>query len=593
MSQFNFSNIKTRKDFARFLNIPLKNLTFLLYADQNLYENFSIPKKSGGIRNIYSPNNGLKKVQRTIKQRLEQHINEYQTINGTKNNVSHGFERGKTIITNSEIHKNKKIVFNTDIEDFFSTIHFGRVKGFFIKNRNFNMEENIATMLSQLVCHKGSLPQGSPTSPIIGNLICNTLDIRLLKLCKKFKLNYTRYADDLTFSTNNKQFPESFSLFYKNLEEEVNRAGFLINTKKNRLIWKDNRQTVTGLTVNNKVSVNRDFYLKTRAMAFSLYTKGEFSIDGKKAHIKQLDGRFSFINRLDKYHNNKKFKNLLPSESNKQFFSQLYLNSREKEYQKFLFYKYFWGNNKPLVITEGKTDILYIKAALKKYNKEYPELIEKIGNDEFNYKISFFKRSERLKFLFGFVNDGADDILNIFHYYIDKPHSRVNHNKSFNYSSYFKNKLNRPSKNPIIILYDNEGQGNPLHKSINDVCNLIISGKGNDIEKKKNRKKDNLKAALNNSMPVVQNVLENIYFLTNPRLKDENTEIEDLLTNITKNLKLNGKSFNKDGGKDNFGKNVLSRYVYKNYKELDLNSLKPILNNIKNVKSEFTYNKKL
>lgn len=585
MSDYNFSNIKTRKDLARFLKIPLKKLTFLLYIDQNLYTNFSIPKKSGGIRNIYAPNKNLKEVQRVIKQKLEQHINEYQTLNGIKNNVSHGFEKNKSIITNSEIHKNKKIVFNTDIKDFFSTIHFGRVKGFFIKNRYFQMEENIATMLAQLVCYKGALPQGSPTSPIIGNLICNTLDIKLLRLCKKFKLNYTRYADDLTFSTNNKRFLDEFQLFYKNLEEEVNQSGFLINTNKNRFLCKDNRQTVTGLTVNNKVNVNRDFYLKTRAMAHCLYNTGEFSIDGTKASIIQLEGRFSFINQLDKHQNIKKFNMLSSPEKKQNFFSNLFLNSREKEYQKFLFYKYFWSNSKPLIMTEGKTDILYIKAALKKYYKEYPELIEKIGEDKFHYKISFFKRSDRMKFFFSFVSDGADNLSNIFNYYIDNFDDKKN--KSFNYCNYFKNKLSIPFKNPIIILYDNEGPGKPLHKAIDHVFNRLIGNKNDEKKKEKREKTEGLKKSLNASTPFAENILENIYFLTNPKLEDKNTEIEDLLTNITNNLELDGKSFNKDGGKNNLGKNILSQYVYKNYKKIDLNSLKPILDNIKNVKSKY------
>lgn len=585
MSDYNFSNIKTRKDLARFLKIPLKKLTFLLYIDQNLYTNFSIPKKSGGTRNIYAPNKNLKEVQRVIKHKLEEHINEYQKLNGIKNNVSHGFEREKTIITNSEIHKNKRIVFNTDIKDFFSTIHFGRVRGFFIKNRYFRMDENIATMLAQLVCYNGSLPQGSPTSPIIGNLICNTLDIKILKLCKKFKLNYTRYADDLTFSTNNKLFSDEFQLFYNNLEEQVNQSGFLINTNKNRFLCKDNRQTVTGLTVNKKVNVNRDFYLKTRAMAYCLYNSGEFTIDGEKANINQLEGRFSFINRLDKNQNKKKFNMLLPSEKKENFFSNLFLNSREKEYQKFLFYKYFWRNSKSLILTEGKTDILYIKAALKKYYKEYPELIEKIGEDEFYYKISFFKRSDKMKFFFSFITDGADNLTNIFNYYIDNFDDKKN--KSFNYCNYFKNKLSIPFKNPIIILYDNEGQDKPLHKAIDHVINRLIRGKSEEKKRKKREKKESLKKSLNDTTPFAENILENIYFLTNPQLEDKNTEIEDLLTNITNHLEIDGKTFNKDGGKNNFGKNILSQYVYKNYRKLDLNSLKPILDNIRDVKSKY------
>ncbi|HDJ3665870.1 TPA: hypothetical protein PQ857_002752, partial [Staphylococcus aureus] len=100
-------------------------------------------------------------------------------------------------------------------------------------------------------------------------------------------------------------------------------------------------------------------------------------------------------------------------------------------------------------------------------------------------------------------------------------------------------------------------------------------------------KKESLKKSLNASTPFAENILENIYFLTNPKLEDKDTEIEDLLTNITNNLELDGKSFNKDGGKNNLGKNILSQYVYKNYKKIDLNSLKPILDNIKNVKSNY------
>src|SRR5690606_37339505 len=110
---------------------------------------------------------------------------------------------------------------------------------------------------AQLSCYSGKLPQGAPSSPIISNLICEILDYRLLKISKKYKLDYTRYADDLTFSTNDKKFLDLKTEFYKKLENELIRAGFRINEKKKRLQMSNSRQVVTGLVVNEKINVNR------------------------------------------------------------------------------------------------------------------------------------------------------------------------------------------------------------------------------------------------------------------------------------------------------------------------------------------------
>ena len=85
------------------------------------------------------------------------------------------------------------------------------------------------------------------------NLICQTLDIHVLKIAKKYKLDYTRYADDLTFSTNNKEFLDKKDEFYKALKNEIDKSGFSINEEKTRLIYRDSRQMVTGLVVNHKI----------------------------------------------------------------------------------------------------------------------------------------------------------------------------------------------------------------------------------------------------------------------------------------------------------------------------------------------------
>ena len=111
------------------------------------------------------------------------------------------------------------MVLNIDLENFFESFHFGRVRGFFIKNNNFLLPIEVATVIAQISCYEGKLPQGAPSSPIISNLICEILDYRLLKIAKKYKLNYTRYADDLTFSTNDKNFLGLQMEFYEEISK--------------------------------------------------------------------------------------------------------------------------------------------------------------------------------------------------------------------------------------------------------------------------------------------------------------------------------------------------------------------------------------
>lgn len=121
-----------------------------------------------------------------------------------------------------------------------------------MKNKNFELPVEIATMIAQLTCYEGKLPQGAPTSPIITNLVCNILDMRLLKIAKKYRVVYTRYADDMTFSTNDKKFLENQENFMKSIKKEIESFGFEINDKKTRLLFCDSRQEVTGLVVNKK-----------------------------------------------------------------------------------------------------------------------------------------------------------------------------------------------------------------------------------------------------------------------------------------------------------------------------------------------------
>lgn len=142
-----------------------------------------------------------------------------------------------------------------DLENFFDCFHFGRVCGYFLKYSDFRLPVEVATVIAQLTCYQGKLPQGSPCSPIITNLICSIFDIRLLKFAKKYRLNYTRYADDLTFSTNNFKFLTVEATFFEELEKEIVDVGFRINIKKTKVQYRDSRQEVTGIIVNKNFTL--------------------------------------------------------------------------------------------------------------------------------------------------------------------------------------------------------------------------------------------------------------------------------------------------------------------------------------------------
>ena len=190
--------LKTRNELADFLEIPRKKLSYILYVKgvDNLYSSFDIPKKNGGTRRIDAPMTDLKNIQKKLAEALCAHQRENWNKDGIIPNLSHGFESGKSIITNAKIHRNKRFVMNLDLENFFDCFHFGRVSGYFMKNKNFLLSKEAAIAIAQLTCYQGKLPQGAPTSPIITNLICNIFDMRVLKIAKKYRLNYTRYADD-------------------------------------------------------------------------------------------------------------------------------------------------------------------------------------------------------------------------------------------------------------------------------------------------------------------------------------------------------------------------------------------------------------
>ena len=647
------NQLKTKDDFARLLGFKnARYINYLLYnvTIDNLYKPpIIIPKKNGGERVIHAPKKELKFLQKKLSNVLwECYLESIESKSMDRKFktpvLSHAFEKGKSIITNSQMHRNKKYILNIDLKNFFDSFNFGRVRGFFIKDRDFAVSPEIATVIAQIACYQGKLPQGAPSSPIITNLITRILDYRIVKIAKKYRFTYSRYADDMTFSTNRElnsnklRASEELENFLAELEELIVSSGFEINPKKTRLSNNMQRQEVTGLVVNKKINVKREYIKNTRAMAFQLYKDGAFEIDKTPGTINQLTGRFAFIFQIDQYNNYLLYKKsliqnnldsqkyLLGRNSSKKSESKYYwkyifynkdlrkesfynikhntynlptelysipenekevymslFNSKEKEYKKFLFYKYFFGNDKPIIITEGKTDPRYIKAALKNLYQKYPELIEKSGN-KFTFKIEFLNHTNTIEYLFN-VPEGGEGFKYWYNYFSNQIPSNffkqrfptTNDGKDIynelypNYIEYFSNLTTKKPKNPTIFLFDNEPSGNPLFKFCNHAVDLKVSsnvlGQVRGTSFNRITKKNNLYIM---ATPLIYNMHDG-----------NSSDIEDLLLSRNSAPTLKGKKFHKDGGSYHYGKEILSKHVLKNYTKFDFTEFIPLLDGIR------------
>lgn len=548
-----FNEIESRNELADFLRIPRSKLTHILYIRKpdSYYKVFEIPKKNGGTRSIAAPLGDLKSLQTKLSIALWEHQMFVRNSKQINSNISHAFEKKKGIISNAKIHRNKRFVLNLDLENFFPSIHFGRVVGFFEKNKDFLLPHEVAIVLAQITCFNGQLPQGAPSSPIISNLICQILDMRILRIAKQYKLDFTRYADDLTFSTNWAGFLDIQEEFISELTKIIIRSGFKINPNKTRLLFRDSKQEVTGIVVNKKLSVNRTYVKKTKAMAHSLYSAGAFTIDGEEGTINQLEGRFSFIDQLDHYNNK------LDGERHTAF----NLCSREKNYRAFIFFKYFFANERPLIIVEGTTDINYLKAALKALHHNYPNLVEKDTEGNFHFKVSFFRRSKRWNYFFNISKDGADAMRLLYHFF-------TGINNYPNLFDHFQNKFGCVQKQPVMFLFDNETNSKRPLKS------FIAENKISDTDQK----------ALQTMCNIRLKPKSKLFLLTNP-LVDSKPEcaIEDLFTSADLGIQLGGKSFccsDKFDNKKYFGKNIFSEYVLANYNSINFSRFIPLLDAI-------------
>lgn len=454
---------QTRRELAEILGIKESSLTYILYflEESEKYKKFSIPKKGGGEREICAPDPRLKNLQRKVANILSEVFDCSGDGNESEimvNTSSHGYRSGRSIYTNANPHRRKRFVFNVDIENFFGNIGFPRVYGFFLKNNRFKLRSKIAATLAHIICTKEGLPQGSPCSPVMSNLIGGALDFRLSKLAERHGCTYTRYVDDLSFSTNKTQFPVGIAFLDeengvwvpgKDLLSVIRRSGFSLNNKKTRMSYKDSRQIVTGLVVNRKVSVPVEYRRRVRAYVHRLIKEGQYFVRNDQGvefsgNVRALQGMMNYILHAERLSGKK-----LPDSSGGRGCVGFH-----RVYRDYLFYTRFFNPANPFVICEGKTDPIHLKASILSKTEKFPYLVDGKGG----LAISFFN------------HDGYDD-------HGDVKSGRISVSKALgvfsgggpsfrNLIGLYNRFLKKYSKdrkdyfsNPVIMIFDNDKGG--------------------------------------------------------------------------------------------------------------------------------------
>lgn len=322
-----FAAMETKEDLVALLSyakkllygddckpVLLKHLNYFANPEvcKKRYHTFTVKKKSGADRIINAPVRGLKNILRPLNLVLQCMYKPHHAATG--------FVVEKSIVDNAKKHVGQNYLFNIDLKDFFHSFDRNRVKmGFYFSP--FNLKDNkepLAFLLASLCTHpfeidgkiKTVLPQGSPTSPTITNILCYRLDRRLAGLAKRFGANYTRYADDITFSSlHNIYNQDDFHNELKRIIEEDQQLT--INPNKTRLQKDVHRQEATGLIVNDKVNVRRRYIKQLRMWLYYWekygYAKAEqiFKRDyvSDKGHIMKsnpnmmnvIDGKLEFL----------------------------------------------------------------------------------------------------------------------------------------------------------------------------------------------------------------------------------------------------------------------------------------------------------
>jgi hypothetical protein len=484
--------------------------------------------------------------------------------------ISFGFRKERSIAENASRHKRRRWVFNLDLQDFFPSFNFGRVRGFFLKDKAFGLHPEVATTIAQIACDGEALPQGSPCSPIISELIAQILDSRLLGMAKKYGVTYTRYADDITFSTAKKEFPSGIAVqdatdpavwkLSDELTSKITGSGFVVNESKTRMQFRGSRQLVTGLTVNEKVNIQSSYYRRARAMCDVLFESGSYyrsllppkvvgeeSQPDKTDSLNPLEGILSHIYQVTQHEERRDVQEQRQTP-----------RAIRKLYRRFLFYKYFIALKQPLIVTEGKTDPVYLREAVRHSNKFQP-ILGYQNSEGFAHSVRYFGFGGQVSEVLDLGGGGTSNLKSIPMDY------RRNLNPSKKEPKGF---AHRPMLFPVILVLDNDDGLSPIASTIKKTFKVNIS---------------------TSTTEDFYHVTGNFYVVKTPEViapstTPNSTYIEQLFSQKWLDVELNGKKFSTKNELDTnneYGKEVFAKSVIKpNAAVVDFSGFGPLLERI-------------
>lgn len=269
--------IYDQKHLSKLMGIDEEYLHRMSNAPEFFYRTFYILKRNGKKRRIDEPLPDLKKVQTWILTEILYKI--------ACSKFAKAYVPKSSIRDNVRFHKKQKIVVTVDLKDFFNSIKSGRVLNLFLEI-GYNVP--VAVMLTHLCCFKEAVPQGAPTSAYLSNLVMVKFDYKISKYCIENKIRYTRYADDLTFSGD-----FSIAKLLNLLDYELTLLGLKRNDKKFKVMRKGTSQKVTGIVVNEKIQLPREYRMKIRQ---EIYYITKYGLDNHLSHIKE--SRIHYLEHL-------------------------------------------------------------------------------------------------------------------------------------------------------------------------------------------------------------------------------------------------------------------------------------------------------
>lgn len=565
---------KSLDDIAALVGFKASALSYILYKlpESKKYTEFEIPKRSGGVRKIKAPDMRLRLLQRRLANIFYQCLAEIDKTGKRRKPLSHGFAKTLSIITNAAVHKRRRYVLNLDLKDFFPSINFGRVRGVLIKDKRFELEVNAATVIAQVACHDNSLPQGSPCSPVLSNIVAHILDIRLVRLASESKCTYSRYADDITFSTNRARFPIELAApaegsqgnwkIGNDLLAEIKKCGFEINESKTRMQVRGSRQLTTGLLVNEKVNIRPEYYRTVRSMCSSLFNTGSYfrmipaTLHGGKLgepEVKDISMSLALLQgRLEHiYHVRNSVDRRESAEKKK------HPTATRRLYHRFLFYKNFAALDRPLIIAEGKTDVIYLRSAIEKLSTFHPKL-GSIENGKLKTVVQFMKYTRTVHDVLQ-LGGGTGDFKFFMLWY-----------KGF--LSKFKH---RPLSHPVVLLIDNDDGAKEIFSVSKELGVMHLSYKSKDL---------------------FYRFYGNLYLVKSLEMVNSNEKscIEDLFDPAVKAIELDGKKFDpnkKNNEPKKYGKALFAEKVIRpNVATIEFNNFGPLLDRIVAVIDDYAKN---